>query len=302
MNRKLRHMLLLTAMVLLLFACVKQSNSPTPQKPLSHAMSNAAQTMADHLGFGSATLYNDDNHYCYSYIRDNKLVVPYWERDKKCTTFTLPQGFTPSANWRGYNYSPIMGEVGKGKWIGITDCSGFAADIVNRVSPAAFKEFVALARQESPLKKWYQPWPDAANYAHLGPYLVNNKIRARHWKVIATRDTLAEVLAGKGDQPRPGDILSWAAPKSKDGGDSGHVMIIRTWDWVPGPGKDMSKLLVDVFDSSVFQHAADDTRPKGKTGIGSGKVAVGLINGQWQVGIKRPDNPTGAVTILRVML
>ncbi len=119
--------------------------------------------------------------------------------------------------------------------------------------------------------------------------------------VIVARDTLADVLAGKGDQPQPGDILSWAAPASKDGGDSGHVMIIRTWDWVPKPGRDLSKILVDVFDSSVFQHAADDTRPIGKTGIGSGKVAIGLLAGNWQVGIKRPDNPTGAVTILRVM-
>ena len=203
MNYKSGRIILITPLIPFLFACIKQSATPDPRQSLSSAIARTAQTMADNLAFGSATLYNDDNHYCYSYIRDKKLVVPYWERDKKCTSFALPQGFTPSANWNGWDYSPIMGEVGKGKWIGITDCSGFAADIINRVSPAAFKEFVSLAHQESPSKKWYQPWPDAANYAHLGPFLV--KIRVRQGGALGVSEAGPFLQEGHAPGQRKGE-------------------------------------------------------------------------------------------------
>ena len=70
----------------------------------------------------------------------------------------------------------------------------------------------------------------------------------------------------------PGDVVAWLTPPGVQKSDSGHVMIVAA---IPhATVRDDREFAVRVVDSTASPHA-DDTRPRGSTGLGSG--VIGLI-------------------------
>jgi hypothetical protein len=66
---------------------------------------------------------------------------------------------------------------------------------------------------------------------------------------------------------RPGDVICWRLPQQVAGKDTGHVMIVDESPVLDGD--DIYRVV--VIDSADAPHA-DDTRPAGTTGVGSGTM------------------------------
>ncbi len=68
-------------------------------------------------------------------------------------------------------------------------------------------------------------------------------------------------------EARPGDVIAWWNEEHEKGEDTGHVMILAESPVLDSPGKYRLRIL----DSTKSPHA-DDTRPAGKSGLGSGTI------------------------------
>src|SRR5262249_45439676 len=136
----------------------------------------------------------------------------------------------------------------------VTDCSGFVDLLLRHVSPDHLKNIQKLRTHKRQLADdYYETFANADN--------------ASDWKTVVH---VADAV--------PGDILAWKNPEHVTGEhtNTGHVMII---DSTPKEhsraGQKMYELT--VIDCSSSGHGSD-TRKKGESGIGRGKIWLDVDN------------------------
>lgn len=125
------------------------------------------------------------------------------------------------------------------------DCSEFVSLILERVAPKHY--------QEIPTEPG-RPRPRARMYFRFFDQLKRESRTG--WRPITK-------LAGV----TPGDIFAWERISTGGRGDTGHVMIVAE---SPHRNQD-GTFRVRVYDSSEIPHA-EDSRPIGTSGVGSGSV------------------------------
>jgi len=129
------------------------------------------------------------------------------------------------------------------------DCSGMAEWILKRGAPAAL---AAVSRPEGgrPLAvHYYRTIARIAPGNRRGPWM-----------------RLADAASA-----RPGDVIAWERPKWFDSKSTGHIaFIVSQPRTVSSP---VRGVLVRVADASKFRHA-DDSRPFGTTGFGTGEILL----------------------------
>jgi hypothetical protein len=97
------------------------------------------------------------------------------------------------------------------------------------------------------------------------------------------------------EQLGPGDLIAWLATEDSTTHDTGHVMVVLA---APAPNPRRSgEWLVQVADSTVSPHALD-SRPHGRTGLGSGTIGMTVdandapIAFYWRGGVSEHAEPT----------
>jgi hypothetical protein len=125
------------------------------------------------------------------------------------------------------------------------DCSEFVSLILERIAPKHYLELSIEPGRPQPRAKMYFSFFDKL------------KLEPRTgWRPIIK---LAGVV--------PGDIVAWQKIGAGGRGDTGHVMIVAESAHRNQDGT----FRVRVYDSSEIPHA-DDSRPAGSSGVGSGSV------------------------------
>lgn len=149
------------------------------------------------------------------------------------------------------------------------DCSGFISYAVKRVSPEAYSEIPISGRREKR--------PLAKDFYHL--FVKVRSSPSKHWKEIPHAIDL-----------KPGDIIAWLRPENHRSTHTGHVMIVLS---EPSVNPALSnEILVKVIDSSHARHA-QDSRSKGKTGLGTGTIGIFVdaegrpLKYRWRGGISK---------------
>lgn len=132
------------------------------------------------------------------------------------------------------------------------DCSAFVATVVKSVSPGHIEGL--------PLKKSGRKRPLAEDF--YAGFVQAAEGRLPGW----------EAVTGVSDA-RPGDVLAWYKEDHKQGENTGHVMLIEERPVDEGQGK----WRVRIMDSTSTPHA-QDTRPSGKSGMGSGTIWLDVDN------------------------
>jgi len=125
------------------------------------------------------------------------------------------------------------------------DCSGFVATVLAAVSPEHLKAIpLRKAGRKRPLAEDFY----AAFAAQQGS--------VPGWQAVT-----------QVQDARPGDCIAWWKQEHKKGENTGHVMLIAEPPVLQQPGN----WRIRILDSTASPHAAD-TRPEGKTGLGSGVI------------------------------
>ncbi|HEX8913820.1 MAG TPA: hypothetical protein VF796_15840 [Humisphaera sp.] len=150
------------------------------------------------------------------------------------------------------------------------DCSGLAGLVLKAASPAHLAAVTKPAGRVRPLAEDFHATFVAAPPVDAAPDA--NRPATGPWRqVVAVADL------------RPGDLLAWKSTTHQpgDGTNTGHVMVVAEpaaevpWpadakpDHRPATGRRMYRVV--VIDSTMSGHA-DDTRPKGTTGVGRGAI------------------------------
>jgi len=129
------------------------------------------------------------------------------------------------------------------------DCSGMAEWILRRGAPAAFAQ----------VKRPEGGRPLAVHYYRT---IAKIKPGSRRGAWMRVADATAT---------RPGDVIAWERPKWFDSKSTGHVAFVVSDPrpvMVPVRG-----VVVRVADASKFRHA-DDSKPVGGTGFGTGELLI----------------------------
>jgi len=134
------------------------------------------------------------------------------------------------------------------------DCSGFLDYALSRVDPEAQRWLPVTSKtKRRPLAQDFHAFFKGLGEAGPGPW---RRVRyARHLK--------------------PGDIVAWLKAPDSDSHNTGHVMLVREYAYVNPERKD--EILVPIIDSTMSAHA-QDSRPKGTTGLGKGLIGI-LVDG-----------------------
>jgi hypothetical protein len=134
------------------------------------------------------------------------------------------------------------------------DCSGFLDYALGRVDPEARRCLPVTSRtKQRPLAQDFHAFFKGLGEAGQGP-----------WR----RVRLARNL-------KPGDVVAWLKAPDSDSSNSGHVMLVREHAYVNPARQD--EILVPIIDSTLSGHA-QDSRPKGTTGLGRGLIGI-LVDG-----------------------
>ena len=149
------------------------------------------------------------------------------------------------------------------------DCSGFLSYAINRVAPEAYSEIpVSRSREKRPL---------ASDFYHLFARL--KSMPSKRWMPVSYVIDL-----------KPGDIIAWLRPENHNSTNTGHVMLVLKTP-ILNPALP-NELLIQVIDSSHSGHS-QDSRAKGKSGLGSGTIGI-LVNSEgapvkyrWRGGISK---------------
>lgn len=128
------------------------------------------------------------------------------------------------------------------------DCSGFLDYALQRISPSAYAEV--------PISKASSKRPLAQDFYTL---LSHPTRISSHWVQISHIDHV-----------RTGDIVVWLRPPDSDSTNTGHVMVIVGR---PIASSQTNEVLFTVLDSTTSPHA-QDSRPQGQTGLGTGIIGV----------------------------
>ena len=126
------------------------------------------------------------------------------------------------------------------------DCSGFVATVLGQVAPQHVEVL--------PLKKAGRKRPLAEDF--YAAFVLAEQGKLPGWQAVT-----------QVGEARPGDVLAWYKEEHMKGENTGHVMLIAEPPIADGPGK----WRIRVLDSTGTPHA-QDTRPVGKTGLGSGTL------------------------------
>jgi hypothetical protein len=125
------------------------------------------------------------------------------------------------------------------------DCSEFVSLILARIAPKHYQELPIEPGRSQPRARMY--------------FLFFDKLKLESrtgWRPIAKLTDVA-----------PGDIIAWEKIGAAGRGDTGHVMIVAE-----SAHRDQDGIFrVRVYDSSDIPHA-EDSRPAGSSGVGSGSV------------------------------
>ncbi|MBV9732464.1 MAG: hypothetical protein JO275_06765, partial [Verrucomicrobia bacterium] len=125
------------------------------------------------------------------------------------------------------------------------DCSEFVSLILERVAPNHFQEIPTEPGHSQPRARMYFRFFERLD-----------RQPQTGWQPITK---LADVAAG--------DVVAWEKLNTGGRGDTGHVMIVAE---SPHRNED-GTFQVRVYDSSEIPHA-EDSRPAGSSGVGSGSV------------------------------
>jgi hypothetical protein len=124
------------------------------------------------------------------------------------------------------------------------DCSGFVATVLGKVSPGHLEAIPKPTRRKRPLAEdFYAAFVKAASGELPG------------WQAVSIENA------------QPADVLAWWKPEHQKGENTGHVMFIAEKPVAERAGQ----WRVRILDSTMSPHA-NDTRPQGKTGLGSGTI------------------------------
>ncbi len=252
---------------------------------------NTARSLVENVAPSSPTLYEPTyNSYQYGYAQDDQGAIGL----VRLPGYTVPGG-TLNVGWTDAGKRiyvggfPFVGSVtlptGATRYLSVTDCSGFAAYLVQNAGPEAYDQLVrAVPRMHAAAEelrqldaKHDQPWPSAADYAFAGsfPELLPG------WSVVASQDSPAAF-----PNAQPGDVLAWSAPLAAR--DSGHVMIVAS---APAEVRE------GTWQLQVFESTAGGSQ--------SGQVQVSFYQGAWYVGFDDfgPGGgfPADRVSVLRVV-
>jgi hypothetical protein len=129
------------------------------------------------------------------------------------------------------------------------DCSGFLDYALQKISPEAYAEL--------PISKQSSKRPLAQDFYTLFSHSTK---KSTHWERIR-----------KVSHVRAGDIVVWLRPSDSDSKNTGHVMIVKSQPSV-NP-RQTNEFLIPVVDSTSSPHA-QDSRPKGQTGLGVGVIGA----------------------------
>lgn len=130
------------------------------------------------------------------------------------------------------------------------DCSGFLDYALGRVDPEALRCLPITSKSKKrPLAQDFFTFFDEITGDGKGP-----------WKSVRHARNL-----------KPGDIVAWLKAPDKDSHNTGHVMLVRKHAF-ENPELP-NEILVPIIDSTMSAHA-EDSRPKGKTGLGSGVIGI----------------------------
>lgn len=134
------------------------------------------------------------------------------------------------------------------------DCSGFLNYALGRVDPEA-QQFLPITSKSKkrPLAQDFHAFFKGLGEAGRGPWR-----RVHHARNL-----------------KPGDIVAWLKAVDSDSHNTGHVMLVREHAYVNPERQD--EILVPVIDSTMSAHA-QDSRPKGTTGLGHGLIGI-LVDG-----------------------
>jgi len=127
------------------------------------------------------------------------------------------------------------------------DCSGLVGYILKSVAPAHFKQLVVNRHHFRPL---------AVDFYDTFITAPTTRPSQTGWQQI---DRIEDVL--------PGDVLAWKKLDRKPGDTTGHVVVINS----PAMREGDNLVRIEIIDSTTAPHA-DDTRPRGQTGVGAGSV------------------------------
>jgi len=130
------------------------------------------------------------------------------------------------------------------------DCSGFLDYALGRVDPEALKLLPITSKtKKRPLAQDFFALFNEASVDGQGP-----------WKSIRHARNL-----------KPGDIVAWLKAPDNDSHNTGHVMLV--WKHAFQNPEMPGEILVPVIDSTMSAHA-EDSRPKGNTGLGNGMIGI----------------------------
>jgi hypothetical protein len=155
--------------------------------------------------------------------------------------------------------------VDEAKGIYDFDCSGFIDYVLSRVRPQAL---IIIPHQEH-----IRPLADDFYCYFTNRSSTPNDAR---WSRI---ERPIDLLTG--------DLIAWLQfPQSLDQQYTGHVMMVRS---VPSlnPMR-FDEVLIPVIDSTVSPHA-NDTRPEGSTGLGTGTIGINVNGAGYPLGFYWSD-------------
>jgi hypothetical protein len=148
------------------------------------------------------------------------------------------------ANVRETSYRHRL-QVDPSKGIYELDCSEFVSLILERVAPKRYQEIPTEPGHSQPRARMYfRFFEELKREPRTG------------WQPITN---LADAA--------PGDLVAWEKLNNGGLGDTGHVMFVAD---SPHRNQD-GTFQVRVYDSSEIPHA-EDSRPTGRSGVGSGSV------------------------------
>lgn len=151
----------------------------------------------------------------------------------------------------------------------LTDCSGFISYLVHTVAPRHY----TVVRSREP----GHAYPQAKVWANFftemdGDQAHDGWIRIRRWRDL-----------------KPGDIIAWKQGKAKAGGNTGHVMMVKTTPTAIQESNGYRYIEVSVIDASSVYHFAPEQLPprahqKHRNGLGIGCIRIVLSNDDTPIG------------------
>lgn len=215
-----------------------------------------------------AALMANAQRNCYWYgsaILSGGTIVPQGNHGKCAVPAPLSATGT-DIGWTSDRGFALIGTDADQQPLAFTDCSGFVAWLVARVSPDDFNALLAWDGRQphGAYPQHSQPWPPASAYAYTG---YTSDAIGGNWSLVVDGTQGPKEWT---QSAQPGDILAWNIPEIPGVvNDTGHVLILNSPIQSIGGGV----YQVEVIDSSVLQHGNDSRQPP-TTGVGTGTIKL----------------------------